>query len=193
MIIGFGFHSQGGKGPQGDRHELEKAGCERIILVVDALEAKFKLDEVLQYTRDGDVLLVLALDRLGNTLDEIVRTAGRLCEQKIALHVIGCVSPGTPVGDSFVEVCHLLSKQSELFRQSRAASSERPLDAQPRRGRPGSLSGLEQERAMRMLSDGRANVREVARLFKVSPATIYRLFPRRRPTSASQRVPEPIG
>jgi hypothetical protein len=38
---------------------------------------------------------------------------------------------------------------------------------------------------MRMLSEGRATVPEVARLFKVSAATIYRLFPRRRVVVAS--------
>jgi AcrR family transcriptional regulator len=38
---------------------------------------------------------------------------------------------------------------------------------------------------MRMLSEGRATVPEVARLFKVSTATIYRLFPRRRAGAAA--------
>ena len=192
MIIGFGIGNASDKA-QGDGPALEKAGCERIILVADALEAKFKLDEILQYTRDGDVLVVLGLDRLGGTLDAIVQTVDRLYGLKVALQVEGCITPGTMIGDSFVEVCHALAKQGELFRQSRAAAGANgTASVERRRGRPGSLSGVEQERAMRMLEGGRANVREVARRFKVSPATIYRLFPRRRVVTPTLRAGAPV-
>jgi DNA invertase Pin-like site-specific DNA recombinase len=188
MIIGFGILSHDGEGRHNDRPALEKMGCERILIVADTIEAKFKLDEILQYTRPGDVLVVLGLDRLGDTLDTIIRTVGKIAELRVGLHVVGSVIPGTPVGDNFVAACDLLARQRHALAHQRSGMTGHARGHRGR-GRPGSMSGVEQERAMRMLAEGRATVREVARLFKVSPATIYRLFPRRRLASLGQDTP----
>lgn len=146
---------------------LEEAGCGRVFG-----PAALVSEDVIEYLRPGDTLVVVSLARLATTLSGLILLLERLQAAGVAVHAIETqIVPGTAVGDAFGQVCSVLA----AFHRSVASSD--PKQKKSRRGRPVVLAPDDQARAERLLK--RASVLEVARLMKVSPATIYRYFPRR--------------
>jgi DNA invertase Pin-like site-specific DNA recombinase len=181
MLIGLGINAVDGHGACNDEPMLRSMGCDRIFLAGDELELKLKLDEVIQYVRSGDVLAVTELARIGNNADSVIATALRLRNAGASLRCDRCgVVPGQVLGDAFLEVCVLLYGVSHTRDSTlQGVADHRGRTSRPR-GRPSALSPDDQARAARLLQERRATVIEVARLLKVSPATIYRYFPRGR-------------
>jgi DNA invertase Pin-like site-specific DNA recombinase len=56
--------------PEGQTDALEAAGCEKIFVehASGVLARRPALDQVLEYVRDGDTLVVTKLDRLGRSV-----------------------------------------------------------------------------------------------------------------------------
>jgi DNA invertase Pin-like site-specific DNA recombinase len=180
MLIGLGISVLDGHGSCNDEPMLRSIGCDRIFLAGDELELKLKVDEVIQYVRSGDVLAVTELARIGNNPDSVIATALRLRNVGARLRCDRCgVVPGQVLGDSFLEICVLLYGVSHVRDSTLQGVGNRGRAPRPR-GRPSALSPDDQARAARLLQERRATVIEVAGLLKVSPATIYRYFPRGR-------------
>jgi DNA invertase Pin-like site-specific DNA recombinase len=66
---------------------LKKAGCEQVYREVasGAKTARPVLDDVLSRLREGDVLVIWKLDRLGRSLQHLVALASELMERKVGL------------------------------------------------------------------------------------------------------------
>lgn len=178
MLIGFGRRQLSGS-REDDSDALFALGCERNFIYETSLELADQLAELVDFGRAGDVVAVVHLDRLGRSVSEVLGSVARLDERGMRLSLKECgVIPGTPLGDSFATACRLLGM----------LEPKETMNGRVRgRGRPTVLNDETQEKALRMLS-GNASVLEVARLLRVSPATIYRYFPRRQRKSKSGRV-----
>ena len=66
---------------------LAKAGCQKIYQEVasGAKSRRPQLDDMLRNLRQGDVMMVWKLDRLGRSLSHLVELVGQLMEQGIRL------------------------------------------------------------------------------------------------------------
>ena len=66
---------------------LAKAGCQKIYQEVasGAKSRRPQLDDMLRNLRQGDVMMVWKLDRLGRSLSHLVELVGQLMEQGIGL------------------------------------------------------------------------------------------------------------
>lgn len=186
MLIGFtaNWDDDSASSEQALLHEL---GCERIFSGSEG----FITEDVLDFVRPGDTLVLSDITALGKSLQDVVLMAERLYKRGISIHAIRSgLIPGSAVGDNFANVCSILA---EMLRAS--GDKVTNLKKSSGRGRPAALTPEEQARAARLLQ--RASVLEVARLLKVSPATIYRYFPRRhhplRTDDANSRVPLATG
>ena len=179
MIIGFGVDLMEETGAVGagldDRLELEKIGCNKIFIATGPLTSiAEERERILHFLRSGDTLAVVSLDRLGENLELIVALVERLDHEGVRLRAEqNGIIPATPNGDSFTEVCRSLASVAQKLNKIREQSS-----ARQGRGRPTVLTPATRARAEKLLSDGKITVLEVARLLKVSPATIYRVLPR---------------
>jgi DNA invertase Pin-like site-specific DNA recombinase len=196
----FGFGVKNGSGTD-DTAVLEQIGCERLILVRDQQHAKLKLEELMQYLRPGDVLAVTEVGRLGADLEAILLAVERLRKLGATLRSEKCgIVPGTPFGNVFTEACGVLldvvrGNLSEDVGKFAVGKGKRP-----KRGRPAVLSLDGQYKANKLLAEQKLSVPQVARMLKVSPATIYRYFPARRwirdpeqSRSVQPKLPAPAG
>src|SRR5215203_455938 len=178
MLIGFGRNGEG----HSDSTTLASAGCERTFVYEAVFELRERLRQLIDFARNGDVVVVIDLDRFGVALHEVLESIMLLNENGVRLKVEKCgIVPGTALGDSFGAACKILS----LIEASRRNTT----DAHRRRGRPNVLDPDTQAKALQLLS-GKASVLEVARVLRVSPATIYRYFPKRsgRAGAKSEKV-----
>lgn len=69
------------------RDALAAAGCERVFAdqMSGVREDRPGLVALLDYVRDGDVVVVVALDRLGRSLSGVIRTIEALTEAGVLL------------------------------------------------------------------------------------------------------------
>ena len=182
MIVGF----YAGQALRDEEFEnlLRKHAVERIF-PGDIESLQSTLQNVIDYLRQGDVLVVPELSHLGRTIEQI-------CANVDALHVLGiklyilepAITPG-PLGDSFELACSYLV---QICRQIQDQVASR-IQHHSGKGRPPVLSKDKRERAKRLLDERGLSVSETARILGVSAATVYRYFPR----TSSGRNPNDNG
>lgn len=162
---------------------LHGLGCEQVFSDIDDDRRAERpgLRAALDFARLGDVLVVPSLGHLGADVDSVVRLIASLSEKGVTIRIGGMPMDMTvPSGDALAFACRALVQLVDPGTPA-MDGAEPPR----RRGRPQSLSARDIAKARRLLANGSA-VPEVARALGVSPATVYRIFPRRTP-----KAPEP--
>lgn len=172
---------EAGADGRGEVAALEALGCEKVFTDSDATRrgerANFRA--ALDFLRPGDVLVVPALSHLGQDVESVVLLVERLRRAGVGVRIGDSIVPGMPTGEAFVVACRELAQLVEPPVEVGVQSA----GPARRRGRPQALSGKDLAKARRLLAESTMTVSDVARALGVSPATVYRYFPRRAPKS----------
>lgn len=130
---------------------------------------------LLAYAREGDVVVVVALDRLGRSLASMIRTIDNLQERGIQLRSLReGLDFTTPTGRMMAGIFGALAEyERELIRERAAAAREAARDRGRQVGRPPALTG-QQVQSVRQMHGGGGAIPDIAKAFRVSRATIYR-------------------
>lgn len=162
---------------------LRRAGCERVFEDHGVSGAKARrpgLDQALSFLRDGDVLVIYKLDRLGRSvahLAELLRTFEargiHLCSLRegIDTQTIG----GKLVFHVFSAVAEF---QRDLIRENTLAGLEAARERGKRPGRPRKLTARQASEAARFVRGDGVSIAAAAKRFDVSPATMWRAVAR---------------
>lgn len=158
--------------------DLRKAGCEKVFKDKASGMAtdRPQLTAALEYVREGDVLVVWRLDRLGRSLKHLVNVVTDLQEQGVGFRSLHeSIDTTTPAGKLIFHVFAALAEfERELIRERTMSG----LAAARARGRMGgrkpSLSPKQIQLARQMYAEGDTKVAEIAKVLGVSRATIYR-------------------
>lgn len=131
--------------------------------------------ECLDWLRDGDTLVVAAVDRIGRSVREVAEALYQLTERNIALVSLReGVDTSTPTGRAVVQIMSSIAElELELGKERRAASRETRTQRGLPATKPPKLSSAQRERLVRMYRSGEP-VSEVAATFEVSRATVFR-------------------
>lgn len=160
---------------------LKDHGCGRIFTETasGAQRERPQLKAAIDFAREGDVIVVWSLSRLGRSLRQLIETIENLEESKIGFRSLKeKIDTTTPSGRL---VFHVFGALAEF---ERAHLKERTLEglaaARARGkvgGRPKAMSASDVKAAMAMLRDQTISVGEVANKLKVSRTTLYRTLP----------------
>lgn len=133
------------------------------------------LDSLLGYAREGDVIVVVGIDRLGRDAAEVMLTIRDLGERGIVLRSLReGIDTGNATGRMVAGVLASLAElELELGRERRLAARESRRSRGLPTGRPRALSA-DKVRQARALVDGGEPVAVVAESLGVSRATLYR-------------------
>lgn len=133
------------------------------------------LAAMLHYAREGDTVVVAAIDRLGRSVAEVTRTIADLGERRILLRALReGVDTGTPTGRAVAAIMATLAElELELGKERRAASRASRRARQLPATKPAKLGSDRQEQLRRLASTGEP-VHELAKAFGISRATAYR-------------------
>jgi DNA invertase Pin-like site-specific DNA recombinase len=130
----------------------------------------------LKALRAGDVLVVWRLDRLGRNLPDLVRIVGQLEASKIGLESIA--EKIETVSSTGKLVFHVFAALAEFERNVIRERTMAGLKAARARGRcggrPEKLSTKDKQQIRALLQDPGVRVKDVARRFGVSVATLYK-------------------
>ena len=155
---------------------LRKAGCERIFEdTVSGVKAdRHGLAAALAYLRDGDVLAVWRLDRLGRSLPHLIETIGALEARGVGFRSLTESIDTTTSGGRLI--FHVFGALGQFERDLIRERTKAGLAAAAARGRKGGrkpvITADKLQRAREHITNG-LNVREAAMRLKVGKTALY--------------------
>ena len=185
MLIGYArvSKSDGTQSLDLQRDALRVAGVNDEQIYSDRASGKKDerpgLESCLKALRDGDVLVIWKLDRMGRSLNHLVKTTTMLSERGVGLKVLtgqgAQIDTTTAAGRlSFGIFAALAEFESELIRERTMAG----LQAARARGRKGGRKFVLTKAQVRMAQAAMANrdtsVSELCKELGVKPVTLYR-------------------
>lgn len=108
MLIGYARTStlEQEAGLEAQRRELEAVGCERIISEqTSSVGPRKALEDLLDYVRTGDTIVVTKLDRLARSVPHMWEIITRLQAKGVELRILNMgIDTGTPTGKLMLNV-----------------------------------------------------------------------------------------
>jgi len=166
--------------------EFARAGCSRVFTDTASGSAteRPQLSAALDYLREGDVLVVWRLDRLGRSLKHLVQVVSDLHDRGVGFRSLHeNIDTTTPTGRL---VFHIFAALAEFERDLIRERTTAGLAAARARGRKGGrkpvLTARKVKVAHQMYQAGDSTVAEIAAVLGVSRATVYRHLNASQPT-----------
>src|SRR5512144_408326 len=137
MLVGYARVSTQDQTLDLQKDALEKIGCTRIYTdTASGAKAERKgVEEALEYAREGDILVVWRLDRLGRSLKHLIETITMLSNRGIGFKSITENIDTTTSGGKLV--FHLFGALAEFERDILKERTQAGLNAARARGRKG--------------------------------------------------------
>ena len=155
---------------------LKEAGCKLVFqdLASGARTDRPGLAEALAYVREGDVLIVWKLDRLGRSLPHLIETVTRLEQRGVGLRSLTeQIDTTTPAGRLIFHVFGALGQfERDLIRERTRAGLAAAVARGRKGGRKPVVTGEKLERAKALIDQG-LNVREAAIRLKIGKSALY--------------------
>lgn len=192
LLVGYARVSTSGQDLAAQVQSLEDLGVEAMRIYVDhgltgSNRDRPGLREAMAACRAGDTLLVTKLDRLARSLPDLRDIGDELVQRGVKLSFAGQVyDPADPVGRLLFNVLGMVAEfEADLIR-SRTREGMAIARAKGRlRGRQPKLSPTQEAHLVKLHGAGEHTAAELAELFGISRATVYRAVQR-----AGERLPE---
>ena len=158
---------------------LAAAGCEQIFTdtASGASTERLGLEQALNYVREGDVLVVWRLDRLGRSLKYLIETMTKLDERGIGFKSLTEQIDTTTSGGKLI--FHVFGALAEFERDLIRERTQAGLAAARARGRQGGRpkkldTAAKVAMARALYDDHTHSIPDICKTLGVSRATLYR-------------------
>ena len=177
-LVGYARVSTIDQQPELQIDALKQAGCSRIFVdhASGTLRDRPELTKALDYLRDGDVLVLWRLDRLGRSVKNLIDVIGDLSKRGIAVQSLHeHIDTNTAAGRMVLRVFAALAEMERDLIHERTMAG---LEAARARGRVGGrrplLTGDKLRLARQMYDSQEYKLTAIADTLGVSRATVYR-------------------
>ena len=177
MKIGYARVSTAEQNLDLQKDALEKAGCKKIFVdeVSGTVAKREGLEKAKEILRQGDVLIVWRLDRLGRSIRDLISWVEYLEEEKIGLQSLQeSIDTTTSSGKL---VFHLFAALAEFERNLIRERTNAGLAAARARGRLGgrkkSLNKKERKKVIEMYNRRNHTVKEICKMMGITKPTLY--------------------
>ncbi|MBW3090063.1 recombinase family protein [Bifidobacterium miconisargentati] len=189
--FGYARVSTNGQTADLQRDALDKAGCDRLFVDVasGAKAHRSELDRMMELLREGDVVVVWRLDRLGRSVQNLVELMNRLQEMGVGFVSLNeAIDTTTPGGILVFNIFAALAQfERDLIRERTNAGLEAARARGRKGGRPAKLDGRQVREIRRLYESRTVTVNQIAAMMGVGRATIYRALERGGGKSAVAR------
>lgn len=180
-LIGYGRVSTRDQILDRQTSALTEVGCIRIF--ADKLSGKNvdrpELAACLDYLRPGDTLVVLSLDRLSRSLQDLIHLVADLRRRNVGFRSLHEALDTTTPGGRLI--FHVFAALAEFIRELIIDGTNEGLAAARARGqrlgRPPAMTPETIEHARHLLTNPTATISSIAKLLGVSRATVYKYVP----------------
>jgi DNA invertase Pin-like site-specific DNA recombinase len=159
--------------------ELQRAGVPLDRIYTDKMSGRRDdragLAALLDYAREGDTVVVIALDRLGRSLSGIIRTLGELTERGVMIRSLReGIDYSTPTGRMVAGIFAALAEYEHSLINERAEAAREAARARGKQtGRPRALTPA-QLRQARQLRQAGESIADIVKTLGVARSTLYR-------------------
>lgn len=160
---------------------LKSAGCEKVFreIASGSRAARPVLDDLLSQLREGDVLVIWKLDRLGRSLKHLVTLTNELLERGVGLISLNDpIDTTTPQGRLVFNIFAALAEfERDLIRERTQAGLKAARARGRKGGRPPGLSKEAKATAMAaetLYKERRLSVQTICDQLDISKPTLYR-------------------
>ena len=164
---------------------LKEYGCKKIFSGKHSGKAeknKAQLDELLDYIREGDVVAVTKLDRLGRSLAQCLNTLELFKNKNIGFVAIqqgiDTRTQNNPMGMALIQLLGIFAELERSFIVERTSEGKRAKIAagnlQAKGGRPPKVTPAIRQKIMKDFESG-LSILDVATRYKISKATSAKL------------------
>ena len=187
MIIGYARVSTIDQNLELQLDALQRAGCERVFedRMSGAQADRPGWREAQAALREDDTLVVWRLDRLGRSLKHLIDTITDLDDRSVGFRSLQESLDTTTSGGRLV--FHIFGALAQFERELIQERTKAGLAAAKARGRmggrPRKLTPRQADTARQLLDDPDYTVQEVAEIFGVARATLYRALERQKPAA----------
>lgn len=180
MHIGYARVSTNEQNTEMQEMALRDAGCERIFreTASGGRWDRPQLTRLWEHLRPGDTLVVWKLDRLSRSVQDLLMILDRLRQQEVGFRSLTeDLDTTTAAGRMMVQMVGVFAEfERSLLRERTRLGLERARQQGRFGGRPSKLNSEQREEIVRMVRKHGKTSAEVARLFRVHPATVCRLL-----------------
>lgn len=184
MKIGYARVSTAEQKLDSQIDDLKNAGCEKIYtdVISGSKDQRIGLNEVFDYIRDGDVLMVCKLDRLGRSIKHLIQTVSDLQSKNIGfISLQEKIDTSTSGGKLIFYIFSALAEFERDIIRERTRSGLKAARARGRMGgRPPLLDNKKIKRLVEMYSDRKNSVKEICKIFDISKPSLYVYLKRER-------------
>jgi DNA invertase Pin-like site-specific DNA recombinase len=177
MIIGYARVSTRHQTTDGQLDALTAAGAERIFTDVmsGGRDDRPGLAQMLDMVRAGDVVIVVALDRLGRSLPGIIKTVATLTERGVILRSQReSIDTGTAVGEMLVGIFGALAQYERTLIAERAEVAREAARTRGRQvGRPRAITA-DQLRAVQAMRSAGEPMSSICATLGLRRSTVYK-------------------
>ena len=190
MIIGYARVSTVEQSLDRQIDQLTEAGCKRIYQekASGASKERPELDRMLDALREGDVVVVTELSRLGRTVKGLIELVEKLHKLDVDLKSLKeqWLDTTSPMGKMvFTMMAGFAEMERNLIRERTAEG----LKAARARGRKGGRPAIDQGQlsfALRMYDSKSCTVAEITKATGISKATLYSYLGKRENNEAKE-------
>lgn len=177
MKTGYARVSTEDQNPELQLAALKKAGCRKIYTdkATGAHVKRRELGKCLKALKEGDVLVVWKLDRLGRSLRDLITLLDDLKARGIAFRSLTeSIDTATPTGRAMWQMVGILAELERSLIQERTKAGRAAAQARGvKMGRKPILSAQQVDHARKLREQGQSPG-QVAQLLNVSRRTVYR-------------------
>jgi DNA invertase Pin-like site-specific DNA recombinase len=182
--IGYGRVSTTDQNAGSQEDALKRANVDRLFIdtFTGTKASRPELDKAREQLREGDVLVITRLDRLGRSAKDLLTIVADLKEKGVELEVLEqSIDTSTAEGKLFFTILSAFGEFEHEIMRSRTMDGLAAARARGRLGgRKPKLSEKQVTEVARLYKEQRP-VQEIADLFGVSRPTVYRAIGSRNP------------
>ena len=181
MKIGYARVSTKDQSLNLQKDALEKAGCRKIYSeqISGTKTDRANLDEMIEHARQGDVIVVWKLDRLGRSLRDLINLISKFQDLGVEFKSLqDNIDTTTPTGKL---TFHLFAALAEFERDIISERTKAGLESARARGRKGgrpkglSKKAMDKARLAESLYNEKNNsIQEICEYLSISKPTLYR-------------------
>ena len=187
-VIGYARVSTTDQNPQLQLDALEAAGATRIFTdhgVSGSTASRPHLDACLDHLREGDVLTVWKLDRLGRNTQHVLAVVDDLTSRGIGFRSLTeGLHTGGPMGTAMLTIMAAFAQleRDTMIERTRAGLAAAAANGR-KGGRPRKVDDADAAKARQLREKG-ITATDIAKMLGVSRATVYRYLSEGVPLSA---------
>ena len=139
------------------------------------IDKRGELKRLLSVLREGDIVYVHSIDRLGRNLLDILNIVKILDEKKVRLISLSQnIGSFTPTGKMFIMICGMMAEIELILMKERISEGVKIATKNNKMGRPKRILSIVETEILDDYIEGRKTVSSCMELLKISRATFFR-------------------